>query len=668
LTRVDPILARRLYRLSLASASAAAGLSALAVVGWVFGVPRLTNLFPVSATMKMNTAVSLLLCSTAMILRLAHRRRRTMGRLADAAAAAALLIGLLTMAEYVSGRSFGIDQLLVHDPAIPPHGHMGRMSIATALSVMLVSGGVLLLDRMTRLSQSFVISGAAIALLGLVGYLYSVKAIHSVTAFSSMAITTAFALCLISVAHLTARPRRCLHHLLVSSNTAGRLARRLLPATVIVPLVVGWLRLKGQQAGWYETEFGLALYAVCNIVILGGIVWWNTLLLNRAQTDHRRLEADRNAVLIREQVARARAEKALLARDQLLAVVSHELRTPLTPALLTATALAHRANLPVDVQDDLQLIHEQIEIEARLIDDLLDLTSLRQGKLTLNQQPVDLHDIARDVAAWMKKDAAEHHIQLTLELDSTTPVVMGDAKRLRQIVANLLGNSIKFTPPGGQVRLRTYDSADNRLALEAVDTGTGFEPEMLARLFEAFEQADPSTTRRYGGLGIGLAISKYLVELHSGTLAAMSLGVNRGASFIAHFPRYVAPTTVPATHKPSVLLVDDNAQILMVMERLLKLHGYEISTAGSAKEALASARARSFDVLVSDIGLPDLSGWELMRQLRETVTIRGIAVSGFVDEADRAKSLESGFSLHLSKPLDVPKLIGAIESVTAGKA
>ncbi len=667
---IDPIFARRLHRISLTCALVATAIAAIAMTGWIFHLPRLATIIPGLAWMKVNTSLGLLACGTAMILRTRSKSGCFADRSADALATLAMLIGGLTVLEYATGRNFGIDNLLITDPFIPAHGHQGRMSIATAAAIGLVGMGIFLLDRSARVSQVAVIGGLLIPLLGLLGFSYGRNTLRQTYSFSSMAPHTAVSLCLLAVSNLTARTGRGLIVQLISSSVGGSLVRRMLPAIVLVPLAVGWICLQGQRAHYYETEFGIAIFALATTIILASITWWNAMMLDRADGKRRRIEEDHADLLILEQTARARAEKALLARDQLLSIVSHELRAPLTPALLIVNALEHDSHLPADLREDVHLIHEQIEIEARLIDNLLDMASLNQGKLVLHHQGVDLHETVKAVAAQFSTRLAEQNVAMLTVLSAASPRVLGDRARLIQVLSNLLSNAIKFTPAGGSVRVRTFDTPGGDIALEITDSGVGMTPDVLGRIFDPFEQGDPTTTRQFGGLGIGLAICKRLVQLHGGALSARSDGAGQGATFVVTLPVYREPPSgalpEPARVKRSILLVDDNAQALKSMQVLLGAQGFEIVPVASANEALAAARALPFDLLVSDIGLPDLSGWELMRQLREIGPIQGIAVSGFVDDEDRARSLKCGYAFHLAKPIDINQLRNAIETALGG--
>ena len=666
---VEPHLIGRLRTASTVIALAVAVIAVASLTGWVLNVDALKSVAPGLATMKANTAISLLACAAALAARGKWQRGRG-ARIADVLAVIAIIPPALTLIEWAGRVDFHIDQLLFTDTSNPLHGHAGRMSIATAACLVSIGLATLVLDWLTRLSQTLALLCLVAALLGLLGYAYGVP--YYAFAYSSMAIHTMASLILLPVALLMIRPRRCLHQLLISRSLGGRMARRVLPATIVVPLVVGWLRLKGEEHGLYGMRFGLALFALSNIIILAAIVWWNAMMLDRTLLQRRRAERDRDDLLIREQHARAHAEKALAARDQLLSVVSHELRTPLTPVLLMAASIEHRAQLPQDVQEDIRMIREQIELEAHLIDALLDLTSLQQGKITIKRDLVSLNDVAGKALSLFGRLAESHNVKLITELAEECPKVRGDQSRLQQAAANLFSNAIKFTPAGGSISLRTFRNGD-RACLEIRDSGVGISPEAVGRLFGPFEQADRSTNRRFGGLGIGLAISQRLIELHDGRLIATSDGQDQGSTFTISLPAAeTAPPKVPEAAPRSILIVDDNRMTVKALQRILESHGHRIAVAVAGRQAIETVLGGQFDLIISDIGLPDLSGWEMMRQLRQQLetrgrrAVRGIAISGFVDNDDRQKSLECGFVAHLAKPIDVTQLIETVNATLDG--
>lgn len=380
------------------------------------------------------------------------------------------------------------------------------------------------------------------------------------------------------------------------------------------------------------------------------------------------------------QSAKEAAERASHAKDQFLAVLSHELRTPLTPVLFTIASLSQNEQLPPEVRSDLALIRRNVELEARLIDDMLDLTRITKGKLRLHYETVDVHDALRHVLGICHNDIQTRQIDLSVRLEAIHYHVRADPARLQQILWNLIKNAVKFTPEGGLITVGTHNGArrsgrrDN-LQITVHDSGVGISAEALPRIFDAFEQGDQSVTRQFGGLGLGLAISKTLAEAHGGTIAAASEGKGRGATFTVTLPTVEAPRpksarpeeapAAPPRRSARILLVEDHEDTARVLSRLLRAMGYDVSTADSVKAALAQASRQTFDVIVSDIGLPDGSGLDLMRAIRRQQPVTGIALSGFGMDADVRNSREAGFVEHLTKPVDVDTLDATIQQVVS---
>ncbi|HYO09803.1 MAG TPA: response regulator [Tepidisphaeraceae bacterium] len=373
--------------------------------------------------------------------------------------------------------------------------------------------------------------------------------------------------------------------------------------------------------------------------------------------------------------AKEAAEAANNAKDQFLAVLSHELRTPLMPVLTTVQTLELEPTLGEDVREGLSVIRRNVELEARLIDDLLDLTRISKGKLQLNFDSVDLHDVIRSAVEICSVDLTTKRLRTTVDLTAAKRAVRGDPARLQQVFWNLIKNAIKFTPAGGHITIHSYDDPAGSVRVAVSDTGIGIEPAALGRIFDAFEQADQWVTRQFGGLGLGLAISKALVDLHGGKLRAASGGVGQGATFTIELrPTTAVAEAAPAGDAPRadvtpprdvrILLVDDHLDTNRAMARLLQRLGYVVDTADSVQSALDVAGAKKFDLLISDIGLPDGSGLELMRELLERQPIKGIALSGFGMEEDVKKSKAAGFYEHLTKPINFKRLETAIRELT----
>ena len=388
--------------------------------------------------------------------------------------------------------------------------------------------------------------------------------------------------------------------------------------------------------------------------------------------------------VVRDITDRKRAERELVeakdaavaastAKDQFLAVVSHELRTPLNPILAAVSYLEQQHDLGADVKEEVVSIRRNVEHEARLVDDLLNLTRITRGKIELHNEAVDVHGLLRTVLVESQTDVDEKGIQLATALRAGQHYVWADPTRIRQVLTNLLNNAIKFSDPGGEITVRTSDTADGRFRMEIVDKGIGMPPEVLARLFNPFEQGEQTITRRYGGLGLGLAISKGIIDLHGGQLFATSAGRGAGSTFVMELsvvpalPGQAAGAEPPPRGERAirVLLVEDHVDTLRIMAKLLRALGYGVATASTVSEALRLCEQESVDLLVSDIGLPDGTGYDLLRQIGARRPIKAIAVSGFSQEEDRARSKQAGFAEHLTKPIDFQKLELALARVAS---
>jgi PAS domain S-box-containing protein len=364
------------------------------------------------------------------------------------------------------------------------------------------------------------------------------------------------------------------------------------------------------------------------------------------------------------QLAKEAAEAANHAKDQFLSVLSHELRTPLTPVLAEMSYLETLEDLPQAIRSNISMIRRNVETEARLVDDLLDLTRIARGKLQLRCEVVDVNDAIRSVIAMVQNQIDAKRIELAVGLRARKHHVWADAGRLQQILLNLFSNAVKFTNEGGSISIRTSnEQADHQLQVEVVDNGIGIEPDVLPRLFNAFEQTE--RTRRFGGLGLGLSIARSLATLHHGTIQAVSEGHDKGSTFV-----FSLSTTAPPSERPHpvpvsttakklsgfrVLLVEDHTDTRAAMARLLQALGCTVTLATSVREAVAIASHAAFDLLISDIGLPDGSGIDVMRSLREQ-NIRGIALSGFGQEEDVQRSRDAGFETHMTKPINFQTL------------
>ncbi|MDR3634935.1 MAG: GAF domain-containing protein [Isosphaeraceae bacterium] len=389
---------------------------------------------------------------------------------------------------------------------------------------------------------------------------------------------------------------------------------------------------------------------------------------------------DNAALYHAAQAARRQAEDASRAKDLFLAMLSHELRTPLTPIL---AAVSDRLSRDVDpeLQPELEMIRRNVALEARLIDDLLDLSRIERGRLRLEREVVDLHRTIQQALEICRDEISIAGLEVHQDLAAQWHHVEGDHARLMQIAWNLMRNAAKFTPAGGTLTIRTSNprveaSGLSEVIVEVVDTGRGIEPELLGRIFDAFEQGQSDGLSRGGGLGLGLAISRSLAEAHGGRLTAHSEGRGLGATFRLQLHTVTAPVddfppdrpapTVPS-HPQRILLVEDNRDTLRYLSLILGAHGHTVRAAACLADARAEAASGEFDVLVSDVELPDGTGLELMRELAEH-GIPGVAMSGYGSEEDVRFSLDAGFTAHLTKPVDAATLEETIQRVARSRA
>jgi CheY-like chemotaxis protein len=365
------------------------------------------------------------------------------------------------------------------------------------------------------------------------------------------------------------------------------------------------------------------------------------------------------------------------AKDQFLALLSHELRNPLSPVIAMVSELEASVPDSPGTRQALEVIRRNVELEARLIDDLLDVTRIAKGKLQLTFETVSVNEIVQRAYEICREEATAKELTVEFRLNAESPFVDADPARLQQVFWNLIKNGVKFTPEHGRITIETRNPVPEEIEVRISDTGIGIEPDKLERIFNAFEQGQLSITRRFGGLGLGLAISKAMVDAHSGKIRAESGGKDRGATFVITLKTVKAPVVTVAPNgdgarrdKPDiteakrhrVLVVDDHEDTCTGMKMMLQRRGYDITVAHTADQALQKAREQEFDLLISDIGLPDRSGYELMKELTGK-GLRGIALSGFGSEHDISKARAAGFSEHLTKPINFEKLDEAIRGL-----
>ncbi len=397
-------------------------------------------------------------------------------------------------------------------------------------------------------------------------------------------------------------------------------------------------------------------------------------------TEQKRAEEERAGLLQAERDARAEAETANRLKDEFLATLSHELRNPLNVVIGYADILLRSTEAR---EHDLVLqaaktIRRNALAQARLVSDLLDLSRLQMGKLSINQQPVSFSTIITDAIDTVRNESDAKEVSLDIDIESEMLVVEGDPVRLAQIAWNLLNNSVKFTPPHGRIKV-TLSRAGDEAHLAVSDNGQGIAPEFLPHVFEIFRQADGSSSRRHEGMGIGLALVKQLAELHNGRVRATSAGAGQGATFEVWIPLYLEEpdpslpdesVNTGVLDAKSILIVDDSRETTEMLCALLAAEGAEVTAAGSGPDALRLVSENTYDLVISDISMPEMDGYQLLREIREVAAAKDVpalALTGYGRPADVEHAVAAGFARHLTKPLDVARLLEVVCELTSDK-
>lgn len=413
--------------------------------------------------------------------------------------------------------------------------------------------------------------------------------------------------------------------------------------------------------------------------------------LQQEVAERKQAEEERARLLVREQAARAEAEQANRTKDEFLSTLSHELRTPLT-AILGWSHLARKSpNDGAFINRAFETIERNARSQSQLVDDLLDVSRIITGKLTIDFALVDLSKVVASARESLRPSFEGKQIEFAIEADSDPRFVSGDANRLQQVFWNLFNNAIKFTPAGGRVAVG-METTDNQVRLWVTDTGIGIKPEFLPYIFDRFRQADGSTTRRHGGLGLGLAIVRHLVEIHQGVIEVESNGENQGSTFTVSLPLAPCDSTSKGcepdeTETPGgelslnsehllrglkILVVDDEADSLSLLRAILIRSGSEVRCCASAANAIREFKEWNPDLLVSDIGMPQVDGYELIRKLRELKSssaqgFPAIALTAYATPDDRDRALAAGFQMHLAKPVEPVKLVTSVAAAVGRK-
>lgn len=406
-------------------------------------------------------------------------------------------------------------------------------------------------------------------------------------------------------------------------------------------------------------------------------------------TEHRATRHEREQLLESERTARSNAERANRLKDEFLATVSHELRTPLSAILGWAQVLNEAGELPAEVKEGLAVIERNARAQTQIVEDLLDMSRIISGKLRLDVQKIDLAEIVKTGVETARPGADAKGVRLGTVIDPLAGPVKGDPSRVQQIVWNLLSNAIKFTPKGGRVQI-ALERVNSHIEISVTDSGMGIDPQFLPHVFDRFSQSDSSIRRKHGGLGLGLAIVKQLVELHGGSVRVKSLGLNLGSTFTVALPlmpvhpeaaaekerRHPSSGTSsdpfdPVVDLPGVraLVVDDEPDARALVKRLLEQHHAVVTPVGSAAEAIAQLQQNEFDVLISDIGMPEEDGYRLIEKVRalppaHNRDIPALALTAYARSEDRMRAIRAGYQMHIAKPVETAELLTMVASLT----
>jgi len=518
----------------LATSRLTAAIAVTVLTGWIAQIDLLKNFAPGMIAMNPFTAGGLLAASAALFLRQpidAPKKRSIIGQLL---AGAIIVMGGLNLLLY--RHDVVVLGWLVMSPLAD--GSLVEVNGARiSLGFVLIGASLLSLNWKTargfRPAEVACAVTAVIAILSLVAYSHYLIGFYTARAYTPASLLTSVSFFLLATGILLARADRGTLAIIVSETAAGMLARRLIPLAILLPILIGALRQTAERAGLYDPTFGAAHSATTFMVLFFAAIWWTTRMLFRIDTNRMLAEAARQKQeeQVRQlNIEKIAAERASQAKDDFLAVLSHELRTPLTPALAAASYLAEHEDLSPQLREEVTAIRTSVQLEARLIDDLLDLTRITRGKIELHLEVVDVHGLLRNSLEIARDNILEKQLDLLVDFGADRHHVWADAVRLQQVFWNLINNAVKFTKRNGRITIRTRNE-QGRFVFQITDTGVGIEPEQLDRIFRAFEQGERSISRKFGGLGLGLTISKRLLELQGGAITVHSEGLNRGTSF-----------------------------------------------------------------------------------------------------------------------------------------